>query len=209
MKVNFDRLKTKHILFAALVLALGIMLISLFGQDENDSYKKEINEYRVSKDNHLKSAEDSPIDKKETFNGLNYYEPDRTYKVEATLKLIDQPAGIDILRNDGRKDKYIDFAEATFHLHGKEHKVILLKRTDEQDTKHLFFPFTDKTNGEETYEGGRYIDLEYSGKGKLTIDFNLAYNPYCVYNYRYSCPIPPASNFIETEIKAGEKKPNK
>ena len=42
----------------------------------------------------------------------------------------------------------------------------------------VFIPFRDETCGAETYGGGRYLDLEYSGDGPLTIDFNMAYNPY-------------------------------
>jgi uncharacterized protein (DUF1684 family) len=67
--------------------------------------------------------------------------------------------------------------------------------------------FTDLTNGEDTYGGGRYIDLYISdiAEGHITIDFNKAYNPYCAYSDGYNCPIPPASNSINLEIKAGEK----
>jgi len=73
---------------------------------------------------------------------------------------------------------------------------------------HLFIPFTDATSGEETYESGRYIDLEINDiKGdKITIDFNKAYNPYCAYvSGRYNCPIPPAENRLTVAVRAGEK----
>ena len=69
----------------------------------------------------------------------------------------------------------------------------------------MFLPFTDLTNGEETYEGGRYIELEIPDKNYIVIDFNKAYNPYCAYNYIYSCPIPPEENDLKIEIKAGVK----
>lgn len=68
---------------------------------------------------------------------------------------------------------------------------------------HLFLPFTDLTNGEETYGGGRYIDLQAPLAGTVQIDFNRAYNPYCAYNDRYSCPIPPLENHIDAEVRAG------
>lgn len=73
---------------------------------------------------------------------------------------------------------------------------------------HLFIPFTDATSGHETYESGRYIDLETDDirNDKVLIDFNRAYNPYCAYiNGVYNCPIPPAENRLAVAIRAGEK----
>jgi hypothetical protein len=72
--------------------------------------------------------------------------------------------------------------------------------------KHLFIPFNDRTNGNETYGGGRFLDVYETGTDTLIIDFNLAYNPYCAYNHKYSCPIPPEANNLELKVKAGEKK---
>ena len=73
---------------------------------------------------------------------------------------------------------------------------------------HLFIPFTDATSGEETYESGRYIDLEMADIkiDKILIDFNKAYNPYCAYvTGKYNCPIPPVENRLIVAIRAGEK----
>jgi uncharacterized protein (DUF1684 family) len=80
--------------------------------------------------------------------------------------------------------------------------------TSAQYRDHLFIPFTDATSGEETYESGRYIDLEIKdiNKDGLMIDFNKAYNPYCAYvSGKYNCPIPPAENRLTVAIRAGEK----
>ena len=73
---------------------------------------------------------------------------------------------------------------------------------------HLFIPFTDATSGEETYESGRYIDLEIENikADKVLIDFNKAYNPYCAYvSGKFNCPIPPQENRLIVAIRAGEK----
>ena len=80
--------------------------------------------------------------------------------------------------------------------------------TTPQYKDHLFIPFTDATSGEETYESGRYIDLDIKDivNNKFTIDFNKAYNPYCAYvSGKYNCPIPPAENRLAVAIHAGEK----
>ena len=80
--------------------------------------------------------------------------------------------------------------------------------TTKQYKDHLFIPFTDATSGEETYESGRYIDLEIKDivNENVLIDFNKAYNPYCAYvSGKYNCPIPPADNRLTVAIRAGEK----
>ncbi|TMI98075.1 MAG: DUF1684 domain-containing protein [Bacteroidetes bacterium] len=80
--------------------------------------------------------------------------------------------------------------------------------TTKQYKDHLFVPFTDATSGEETYESGRYIDLEIKDilDNKVLIDFNKAYNPYCAYvSGKYNCPIPPPDNRLTVAIRAGEK----
>jgi uncharacterized protein (DUF1684 family) len=78
----------------------------------------------------------------------------------------------------------------------------------QQYRDHLFIPFTDATSGEETYESGRYIDLEINDikNDKLLIDFNKAYNPYCAYvSGKFNCPVPPPENRLVVAIRAGEK----
>ncbi|HPQ21882.1 MAG TPA: DUF1684 domain-containing protein [Saprospiraceae bacterium] len=72
---------------------------------------------------------------------------------------------------------------------------------------YLFLPYKDETNGEETYGGGRYIDINKSdiSDNQIIIDFNKSYNPYCAYTDGYNCPIPPRENSLSTKIEAGEK----
>jgi hypothetical protein len=70
----------------------------------------------------------------------------------------------------------------------------------------LFLPFYDRTNGTTTYGGGRYLDLHISDirKGRINIDFNHAYNPWCAYKEGYNCPIPPKENRLAVRVEAGE-----
>ena len=76
---------------------------------------------------------------------------------------------------------------------------------DEEYKDYLFLPFLDDTNGEGSYGGGRYIDLRIPDSDTMIIDFNTAYNPYCAYNDRYSCPIVPRQNYLDVAIEAGVK----
>ena len=71
---------------------------------------------------------------------------------------------------------------------------------------YIFIPFTDLTNGKETYGGGRYIETTKPDSDVLNLDFNYSFNPYCHYTTGYNCPIPPKENFLDLRIEAGEKK---
>ena len=73
----------------------------------------------------------------------------------------------------------------------------------------LFLPFRDATSGRETYGAGRYLEPAKLAGGRLLVDFNLAYNPYCAYSEEYSCPLPPFENHLKVAIRAGEKAYNK
>lgn len=208
MKGIFNKIKPVDLIayiavLVAVTFAMSFLVRNISAGD--DSYEIRVMDFRQSKDKQFRSGEDSPIEQKELFNGLSYFYPDPKYRVQAKITMLPDSQQIDIEKNNGRIEGFIRMAEATFRLKGKEHKVILLGKPEKEDQNILFLPFTDSTSGSSTYSGGRYLDVEILEENQAVIDFNLAYNPYCVYNYRYSCPIPPKENHIPTEIKAGEK----
>ena len=90
-------------------------------------------------------------------------------------------------------------AERASSPSGGEREWLLLGR--------LFVPFADLTNGDETYKGGRFLELDQTASGLYDLDFNRAYNPSCVFNVSYICPVPPRENRIAIAIRAGEKLP--
>jgi uncharacterized protein (DUF1684 family) len=92
-------------------------------------------------------------------------------------------------------------------LNEKPYKLTLLEAVNKKTgyEKFILIPFGDKTNGTETYGGGRYIDITIPEGNKAIIDFNMAYNPYCAYSAKYTCPIPPKENILDVEIKSGQK----
>jgi len=105
-----------------------------------------------------------------------------------------------------RRFGYIDFKidKDSFRLEVYQN-IDLIKQKEYKN--YLFIPFKDATSSHSTYGGGRYIDFEISENDQIKLDFNTAYNPYCAYSYRYSCPIPPTVNYLKIEINAGEKTP--
>jgi uncharacterized protein len=77
----------------------------------------------------------------------------------------------------------------------------------------LFLPFRDATAGGQTYGSGRYLTDTVKGTwgrglvhdgGRLTLDFNYAYNPSCAYNARWACPLAPPENHLPVPVEAGE-----
>lgn len=108
-----------------------------------------------------------------------------------------------------RTPMYRVYGVITFTLNGKEHQLNIYQNlgllNDEEYKDYLFLPFLDDTNGESTYGGGRYVESSIPDGDTIVIDFNEAYNPYCAYNKKYSCPIVPRVNYVETEVKAGVK----
>jgi uncharacterized protein (DUF1684 family) len=101
-----------------------------------------------------------------------------------------------------------------FELNGEKCELTVLSLR--QYAGGLFVPFKDATSGHETYGGGRYLfdtakntdglvlELEV-GSQDVTIDFNYAYNPSCVYSARWACPLAPPENVLKVAIRAGEQ----
>lgn len=140
----------------------------------------------------------------EQFTGLEFYSLNAKYIVKA--KFIRTPDEKPFLMptTTERLPEYVKYGEAHFTL--EEHDFVLnLYKPTEMEMDYLFLPFTDLTSGDGSYGGGRYLDFEIPEGDSIIIDFNKAYNPYCVYNPRYSCPIPPKENDLQIRIEAGVK----
>ena len=143
---------------------------------------------------------------------LSYFEPDETYVVDATYRLLTDQSPFDMGTYDGNSASYIRYAVLRFRLPGdttlRELTVYRSVRLMDNPkyVDHLFLPFKDKTNGIETYGGGRYMDLKVQDfkKGRLTLDFNKNYNPYCAYSNGYRCPVPPYENHLNASVAVGE-----
>ena len=144
-----------------------------------------------------------------SFKGHEFFDIDLKYRVQADLVLtLDSPI-FEMPTTTSRKPKYRQYAIAVFTIDNVEYRLALYQSQslmeNEEYKDYLFIPFKDYTNGVETYGGGRYIDLRIPEGDKIIIDFNQAYNPYCAYSVRYSCPIPPDQNHLPVEIRAGIK----
>ena len=190
-----------------LLLFLALIFYSCSESNLKD-YNSEINQLRKDKNKNFSNPDKSPLEKSDVkhFVGLDYFPVDSTYKVVAQLEKVKDSTVIQMATTkEGDVRNYLRFALAHFKLNEQEFSLSLY--IDPEEQKELFIPFTDETNGNSTYGGGRYMDIAFEDKTvtSLKIDFNKAYNPYCVYNNNFSCPIPPQENHIPLEVKAGEK----
>lgn len=159
----------------------------------------------------FKDASESPLTEKglKAFKGLDFFKFDSSYVVKARLKLTPESKPFEMKTTTDRKPIYRQYAIATFELNGATHQLNVYRNLSVVSkvggADYLFIPFLDDTNGETTYGGGRYLNLDISKEEEVVIDFNKAYNPYCAYNKRYSCPIVPRVNYLETAVNAGVK----
>ena len=170
-----------------------------------------IQSFRKERDHFFKTASNSPLEEfdKNQFKGLKYFPLDLRYRFEGTIERyiinINNPKYYATFpTNKGPKKRYTRYGRFRFMLDGREYALQLYKSIL-GDT--IFIPFYDKTNGSETYEGGRYLDAEVLMPGyQIIVDFNLSYNPSCDYNEKFICVLALEENRLNIEIRAGEKK---
>jgi uncharacterized protein (DUF1684 family) len=143
----------------------------------------------------------SPV--RASFTGLEYFPVDPAYRVEATFVPYDPPREIEIATVLGTVEPMRVPGRAEFTLRGRRHALEPVLETP--DAEQLFFIFRDETSGRETYGAGRYLYADRPTGGRLTLDFNKAYNPPCVFTPYATCPLPPRSNWLKARIEAGEK----
>ncbi|WP_184550824.1 DUF1684 domain-containing protein [Mucilaginibacter sp. FT3.2] len=191
----------KYILILLLMTAT-----TCFAQD----YATQIATFRKGyMDDFLKDA-NSPL-KKDDLAQLRFYDADSTYRVTAQATLLPDASTFTMPVFSGTGSQYVKYALLKFTLQGKPMELSVYRSIalsqNPMYSNYLFLPFTDDTNGKETYGGGRYIDLTKNDfkNGTVVIDLNKAYNPYCAFSGNYSCPKPPDENRLPIAVNAGEK----
>ena len=162
-----------------------------------------VDDFRKEKDELFGTQKESPLrqEQKSAFQGLKYFPEDPKFHVQASLEKVDNEL-INVKTSAGDTEAYKRYGKLKFSLDGREHS---LNAYQSADSSHLFLPVMDGTNHSETYHDGRYVEIE-DDNGKVDLDFNYAYNPYCAYNENFRCPITPEENTLDVEIKAGKKR---
>lgn len=202
-------MRPKNIFVILFVIAVIIILYStLSGNKSQEEYNQQIQTDREDKDRFMKTSAESPFaSQPETFEGLKYFPPDEKYRVIAKLIPAEEKKVQVLSTNDGKEQSYLEYAYAEFDLDNRKNRLLILEVMETGTNRgSLFLAFGDKTSANETYGAGRYLDIKkVPGASTIELDFNKAYNPYCAYTDRYSCPFPPKENLLDISILAGEK----
>ncbi len=175
----------------------------------NSDAIKTILKFQKELDAEYKNPETSPLPDRyrKDFEGLDFFSPDTNYTVVARFERTPDAIPFLLSTTTNEKTEEVVYGIAHFELNGKTHQLEIYQSPElikqEKYRDYLFLPFLDETNGTETYGGGRYIDLSIPEADTILIDFNKAYNPYCVYNKKYSCPLVPRQNYLKTRVLAG------
>jgi len=189
-----------------------IICSQLMNAQSNIELIEEITKYQVEHSEEFENPETSILDPEDLaeFHGLEFFPIDLKYRVKATWVRTPNEKPFKMPTTTTRLPEYVKYGEAHFTIDGESFKLnvyqnVELSAKNEEYKDYLFIPFTDYTSGDGSYGGGRYLDARIPEGSEIIIDFNRAYNPYCAYSARYSCPIPPKENDLLVRIEAGVK----
>ena len=193
-------------------ILLLIVIIFSFSCREDKRYQDvNLTEYQRQVNNYFKDASVSPLKPKDlkNFQGLDFFEFDSIYVVKAKIEETKESLPFKMKTTTDIPADVRKYADLFFQITDKEFELSVYENLEYEGVEgyenYLFLPFLDETNENETYGGGRYLDLFLNGTDSIIIDFNKAYNPKCVYDENFSCPIVPRKNFLNTRIEAGVK----
>ena len=205
-----------HLIISVLVILFSVVATAQKEENRNlhfnQSLIEEVEQFRKMKHESAIDTGTSPLTAKDLkkFKGFNYYEFNGGYRIAGPFRRTPKEKIFKMPTSGTKTPEYRKYGVFTFELFNQKHELSVYQNikllTKEGYDDYLFIPFKDHTNGIDTYGGGRYINVTIPQNDSLIINFNLAYNPYCAYNDRYSCPIPPEENHLDVKITAGEKK---
>jgi uncharacterized protein len=161
-----------------------------------------LTEMRRQKDEFFASSPHSPLtpEQQKEFKSLAYFTEAPELRFVLPVECFEDGQMIQIETSTGDMRVYQKFGRIRFQVEGQPAELTIYA-----DEHGFFLPFVDSLAGSETYPAGRYLEPEPLPDDHLLVDFNLAYNPYCAYNERWSCPLTPFENRLRIPIRAGEK----
>ena len=146
-------------------------------------------------------VKDSQSDARQDFKGLEYYPVDPSWRLSARYEPYDPPKPVDVPNVLGGVFHETAPGAIVFEVEGETYRLDPIPDGDS-----FLLVFGDKTNGKETYGGGRFIVLDLPEEaGPIVVDFNKSYSPPCVFTPYATCPLPPPQNRIGVPVRAGEK----
>jgi len=162
----------------------------------------ELEAFRKAKDDFFGGHPQSPLtrDQKRGFHGLNYFPENVDLRLEVKAEEFPVKERIEMQTSTGDVQIYFRHSQFKFQVEGQDAELTIY-----ESENGFFLPFVDSLAGKETYGAGRYLEPEPLSGGRFLVDFNIAYNPYCAYNEKWSCPLTPFENRLKVPMRAGEK----
>ena len=182
------------------------------GLGDTDRWMNEVRQMRADKNQFFIDHPQSPIppEHRDDFEGLAYFDPDPDYRVSTRVRVYGNPDPIELDVTAGQPIRYLRPFIFEFELRDERIQMAGYQQ-EQQDDRTIFIPFRDKTTGQQTYDRGRYMEMEpdrdLENGDVVTLDFNLAYNPFCAYSETFACPLPPEENWLDVAVPAGERAP--
>ena len=188
-----------------------LLMIMICSCQDQKRYYDNLTDFQLQLNANYRDASTSPLTKKDlkNFNGLDFFRFDSSYVVIAKINTTPNDKPFKMKTTTDRVADYRKYGDLNFTLKGKDLKLSVYENLEyvgiEEYKNYLFLPYLDMTNGFETYGGGRYINLSLEKEDEIIVDFNKSFNPPCVYDPNYSCPIVPRENLLPIRIEAGVK----
>jgi uncharacterized protein (DUF1684 family) len=193
---------------ASFVTSLAVASLIVAGCSTREvPYEVQVSAWRAEKDRFMRESSESPVTAADraAFPALPYFPINQEYRVPAALKPTESSDVLEMPTSTGQRRRMRRIGALEFTLKNQPLKLTAFADANDQNLLRLFVPFNDLTNGTETYPGGRYLDLDRTATGIYDLDFNRAYNPFCLFNPTFDCPVPPRENRLTVPIRAGEK----
>jgi uncharacterized protein len=199
----------RGVLLLASVAALGLA-VAAGGAEPDEHSTAAILRFRAAKDASMRDDPQSPFKHEPVvaFAPLKYFPPDPAWVFRSKLQVYPEQRPVTILDTKGRKRDGVIYGFLTITKDGRDYTLRVYRMTTPAGGFYYAVWFTDRTTGDTTYDVGRYLDFEKVNDPAhvYTLDFNLAYNPYCAYTSAYGCAIPRKEDHLDLAVTAGEKK---
>jgi hypothetical protein len=184
------------------------LVFSAVGEDPMEHREERLKAFREKKDRYFKEDPRSPLKEKDRkrFKCLIYYPIDLKYAMVGKIERYPtepKPLYVTLSTNKGPGKKYVKYGRFDFKLEGQKYSLQIYRPVGGSE---FFLPFKDRTSETETHGEGRYLHIEPMPEGKVLIDFNRAYNPFCEFDEKYTCPLAAAENWLPVSVRAGEKR---
>lgn len=206
-----QKMNKNKVLYITVIQFIILLFVACNSNERNvdDKYINNILAHRSETDSSMRVGLHSPFKRDTTveFSPLKYYDPDPAFLFKSNLFRYNPPDTVEISGTKGEIRKVIKEGFVKLDFEETEYNVNVYKGFGPNGVTYHSIWFTDKTTGNETYGVGRYLDFEMNEDPDFVydIDFNFAYNPYCSYSAKYSCPIPRKEDYLDFLIEAGEK----